>query len=148
MTDHHATRSLNGHIAGSLLFLALAFAGWGAFLYHLRDTSDLRNALTAQVARLEADLGQVTGERDQWRAAGERQREIERELVELRTQLRTAEAEAAALRQTEQQRTAELEAARQEVASLTEQLDQANARVSQTGTLNRPKRTTRRRGAR
>jgi chromosome segregation ATPase len=148
MTDHHATRSLNGHIAGSLLFLALAFAGWGAFLYHLRDTSDLRNELTAQVSRLEADLGQVTGERDQWRAAGERQREIERELVDLRTQLQAAQAEAAALRQGEQQRAAELATARQEVASLTEQLDQANARVTQTGGLARPKRTTRRRGSR
>ncbi len=148
MTDHHSTRRLNGHIAGSLLFLALAFAGWGAFLYHLRETSDLRAELTAHVSRLEADLNQVAAERDQWRAAGERQRETERELTDLRTQLQAARAEAAALKQGEEQRAAELDAARREVTSLTEQLDQANARVSQTGALARPKRTTRRRSSR
>lgn len=148
MTDHHSTRRLNGHIAGSLFFLALALAGWGAFLYHLRETSDQRAALTAQVSRLEADLAQVASERDRWRAAGERQRETERELVDLRTELEAARAEAASLKRTDEQRAAELEAARREAASLTEQLDQANARVSQTGGLSRPKRTTRRRTSR
>ncbi len=148
MTDHHSTGRLNAHIAGSLLFLALAFAGWGAFLYTLRSTNDLRAELASEVSRLQADLGQVAGERDQWRAASERQREVERELAEIRTQLQAARSEAASLRQAEEQRRAELEAARQDVASLTEQLDQANTRVQQTGTLSRPRRTTKRRGSR
>ncbi|HEX2553298.1 MAG TPA: hypothetical protein VHL98_06335 [Microvirga sp.] len=148
MTAPQDTKRLNGHIAGSLLFLALAFAGWGALLWNLRDSAETRAQLAAQVERLEADLGQVSAERDQWRAAGERQREIERELVDLRTQLQAARAETAALRQSEEQRVAELRTARQEAASLAEQLEQANARVSQTGGVARSQRGPRRRPSR
>ncbi len=140
MTDHDTTRRLNGHIAGSLLFLGLAFAGWGAFLYTLRTSHDLRAEFTNQISRLEADLGQVASERDQWRAAGVRQREFERELTELQTQLQAARSEAEALRRSQEQKQAELDAARQEAASLSEQLNEANGKVSQTGTVSRFKR--------
>lgn len=134
MTDQHAKVRLNGHILGSLLFLALAFAGWGAFLYTLRTTTDLRNELTAQVARMDAERTRAVAERDQWREAHERQQGLEHELTTARAALETARTEIAALTQAQEQARTALEAAKQEVATLSEQLEEANSRVQQTGT--------------
>lgn len=144
MTDNGATQRLHGHIAGSLLFLCLAFAGWGAFIYELRASGGRERDLAAQVMRLEAETARIAAERDQWLAAHGRQQNLERDLSEMRGQIEAARSQVAALTRSQAQDRSALEAARAETASLNEQLAVANDRASRTASVPTSKRRFRR----
>jgi chromosome segregation ATPase len=119
------------------MFLLLALAGWGCFAYVVRSNVDSDAEVRAQIERLTTDRVQLAGEVEQLRTALQRQQEVEREMTEMRGQLVGLRTENADLTRARDSIEAELAASRDEVASLTGQLTEANERVSRTGAIAR-----------
>ena len=136
MTDQRGER-LHLHIGLSMMFLLLALAGWGCFAYVVRSNVSSDAEVRAQIERLTTDRVQLAGEIEQLRTALQRQQEVEREMTEMRGQLVGLRTENADLALARERIEAELAASRDEVTSLTGQLNEANERVSRTGAIAR-----------
>jgi chromosome segregation ATPase len=135
--DPQPTRSLHYHIATSFLLLVLAMAGWAAFAYATRTSSELETRFEERLRALTADRDRLQVERDQWRRAHDTLHDVEKRFMAARATLAAAEAKLSAelatareqARQLAAQRdgsVAQVTAARAEVAALKRQLEQSN----------------------
>lgn len=105
----------------SLVLGLLALAGWGAFAYAAMTSGASQHQLQEQVAELKTSQGQLMAERDQAKAEATDLKSGRDQLVAERDEAK-----------------AQLSAARDEIAVLHKQLDEAQTKASQTGSVGAP----------
>ena len=105
----------------SLVLGLLALAGWGAFAYAAMTSGASQRQFQEQMAELKSSQGQLMAERDQAKAETTDLKSGRDQLVAERDEAK-----------------AQLSAARDEIAVLHKQLDEAQTKASQTGSVGAP----------